>query len=73
MCIVQNWVSNSCCCSSYCFVDVVLVLLHVVAVDPRNLPLKFCQNWISNSSDIEDVEFPVVVVVGGWWLVDVVV
>ena len=47
-------------------VDVVLVLIlvHVVAVDPKNLQLKFCQNWISNSSDIEDVEFPVVVVVG---------
>ena len=56
-------------------VDVVLVLIlvHVVAVDPKNLQLKFCQNWISNSSDIEDVEFPVVVVVGGWWLVNVVV
>ena len=30
------------------FVDDV-VLFHVVAVDPRNLPLKFGQNRISNS------------------------
>ena len=30
---------------------------------PRNLRLKFCQNWFSNSRDIADIEF--VVVVGG--------
>ena len=30
---------------------------------PRNLRLKFCQNWFSNSHDIADIEF--VVVVGG--------
>ena len=29
-------------------VDIV-VLVHVVAVDPRNLSLKFFQNWISNT------------------------
>ena len=29
---------------------------------PRNLRLKFCQNWFSNSRDIADIEF---VVVGG--------
>ena len=23
----------------------------------RNLPLKFYQNWVSNSSDIADIEF----------------
>ena len=30
---------------------VVLVLVHVyvIAVDPRNLPLKIGQNWMSNS------------------------
>ena len=30
---------------------------------PRNLRLKFCQNWFSNSHDIADIEFVVVVVV----------
>ena len=30
---------------------------------PRNLPLKFHQNWVSNSRDIADIEF--VWVVGG--------
>ena len=30
---------------------------------PRNLRLKFCQNQVSNSRDIADIEF--VVVVGG--------
>ena len=29
------------------------------------LPLKFGQNWVSNSLDIADIEF--VRVVGGWW------
>ena len=29
-------------------------------IDPRNLPLKFGQNQVSNSWDIDDVEFPVV-------------
>ena len=32
---------------------------------PRNLRLKFCQNWFSNSRDIVDIEFVVVVVGGG--------
>ena len=32
---------------------------------PRNLRLKFCQNWFSNSRDIADIEFVVVVVGGG--------
>ena len=32
---------------------------------PRNLRLKFCQNWFSNSRDIADIEFVVVVVVVG--------
>ena len=32
---------------------------------PRNLPLKFGQNRASNSWDIVNIEFPVVVVVGG--------
>ena len=43
-----------------------LFLFNVLAVDPRNLPLKFGQKHISNSSDIDDVEFPVV---GGWVVV----
>ena len=30
---------------------------------PRNLRLKFGQNWFSNSHDIADIEFVVVVVV----------
>ena len=30
---------------------------------PRKLPLKFGQNRVSNSWDIADIEFPVVVVV----------
>ena len=30
-------------------------------IDPRNLPLKFGQNRVSNSWDIDDIEFPVVV------------
>ena len=29
-------------------------------IDPRNLPLKFGQNQVSNSWDIDDFEFPVV-------------
>ena len=24
---------------------------------PSNLPLKFCQNWVSNSRDIPNIEF----------------
>ena len=34
---------------------------------PRNLRLKFCQNWFSNSRDIADIEFVVVVGGGGGW------
>ena len=39
-------------------------LWHMESVQdgPRNLRLKFCQNWFSNSRDIADIEF---VVVGG--------
>ena len=49
----------------------VLVLVHVLAIDPRNLPLHFGQNRISNSRDNNDVDLTVVVVVGGeWWLGD---
>ena len=34
----------------------------------RNLPLKFDPNWVSNSWDIVDIEFAVVVGGGGgWW------
>ena len=29
-------------------------------IDPRNLPLKFGLNWVINSWDIDDIEFPVV-------------
>ena len=48
----------------FCFVvvdgedDVFLLLFY-----PRNLPLKFHQNWVSYSWDIADIEF----VWGGWW------
>ena len=44
-------------------------LWHLESVQdgPRNLHLKFCQNWFSNSWDITDIEFS-----GGWWLVVVV-
>ena len=31
---------------------------------PRKLPLKFYQNWVSNSWDIADIEFL-------WWVVGV--
>ena len=34
---------------------------------PRNLRLKFCQNWFSNSRDIADIEFVVVGGGGGGW------
>ena len=40
-----------------------LLQLESVQNGPRNLRLKFCQNWFSNSHDIADIEF--VVVVGG--------
>ena len=36
-------------------------------IDPRNLPIKFGQNRVSNSGDIDDVEFPVLGGGGGWW------
>ena len=51
--------------SSLVVVVIVVVdgLVHVV--DPRNLPLKFSQNRIRSSWDIDDVEFPMVG--GGWW------
>ena len=41
-------------------VTVVVVFVFVVD-DPRNLPLKFGQYQISNSSDIADIEFL-------WWV-----
>ena len=41
------------------------LIMLFVAVDPRNLPLKFSQNWISNSWDFDDFLFPVVVEGGG--------
>ena len=43
-------------------VDIV-VGVHVVVLDPRNLPLKFGQNRVTNSWDIADIEF----LVGGGW------
>ena len=46
-------------------VVIVVVVVFMDIIDPRNLPLKFCQNRVSNSWDIDDVEFPVVVVGGG--------
>ena len=42
-----------------------LYQLESVLEVPRNLPLKFGQNRASNSWDIADIEFSVVVVVGG--------
>ena len=47
---------------------VVVVVVHVVVVvvpvvDPRNIPIKFGQNQVSNSRDLTDIEFAVVVVV----------
>ena len=44
---------------------VYVVVLVVVVVEPRNLPLKFGQNQVSNSSDISNIAF--VVVLGWWW------
>ena len=49
------------------FVVVVYVVV-IVVVNPRNLPLKFGQSWVSNSWDIPDIEFVVSV-----WVVVVVV
>ena len=50
-------------------VVVVVVIIAVVVfmdvIDQRNLPLKFSQNQVSNSWDIDDVEFPVMGGVGG--------
>ena len=46
---------------------IVVVVVQVIAVDPGSLTLKFGQNRISNSWDIDDLELLVVVVVGGWW------
>ena len=40
------------------FVVVVYVVV-IVVVNPRNLPLKFGQSWVSNSWDIPDIEFVV--------------
>ena len=40
-------------------IDVVVVVV-MVAVDPRNLPSKFGQNRIWNNCDIDGIEFPVV-------------
>ena len=37
-------------------VVVVVVVVHVVVVDPRNLPLKFGKNWVTNSLDISDMD-----------------
>ena len=42
---------------------VVVVVFYVVVVDPRNLPLKFCQNWVSNSCHFLVVIHIVVMVV----------
>ena len=39
----------------------VVVVVHVV-VDPRNLSLEFGLNGVKSSWDIDDIEFPVVVV-----------
>ena len=45
--------------------------LSIVKEKHGKLPLTFCQNWMSNSQDIANIEFPVVV--GGGWVVVVVV
>ena len=66
----QNWGRNSwvvvlfyfCCC---CWL---LLFFCCFFVDPRNLHLKFSHNRVSNTWEIADVEFLVVVVDGcGWW------
>ena len=64
----QNWVSSSCDILVVIVVVVIVVvdvdvLAHVVYVDPRNQSIKFCKKRISNSWDIDDVEFGG----GGWW------
>ena len=41
--------------------------LCIVKEKHGKLLLKFCQNLMSNSRDIADIEFPVVG--GGWWVV----
>ena len=43
-------------------VDFVAVVVNVVVdvVAPRNLSLKFGQNWVGNSWDIVDIEFAVI-------------
>ena len=46
-----------CCCCWFCCVV-------VVVVNPKNLFLKFGQNWVRNSWDIADIDF---LVVHGWW------
>ena len=42
--------------------------LESVQDGPRNLPLKFGQNRVSNSLDIYDIEF----VWGGWWIFTII-
>ena len=44
-------------------VSVVIVVI-IVVINPRDQPIKFGRNHISNRWDIADVEFPVE---GGWW------
>ena len=48
-------------------IEVVMLLWQLESVlgDPRNLLLKFGQNWVRNSSDSANIEF-VLWLVGGW-------
>ena len=65
---------SCCCCSwSFCcrlcpFFIIIVVVVHVfdvviVAVDPRNLPLKVCPNWVINRTDHVVVVIVIIVVV----------
>ena len=42
--------------------QITLWQLSIVKEKQGKLPLKCCQNWMSKSRDIADIEFPVVVV-----------
>ena len=56
----QNWISNS--SDIFVVVFVVHVVVVIIVVDPTNLLLKFNQNRVRNSWDIDDIEF-----VWWWW------
>ena len=49
-----------CCCHCFNFVVIVVDVVVVIGVDPRDQPLKFGLNRVKNSGDIADIEFAVV-------------